>query len=205
MGSDAGRVVKAAGRQSYRSQWEQKFRRGARASGVPRGAIGTGLMMQTYADVDGTSITVSQETLARQQGVTSRTIRNDQTSLEDCGWIRVVHRGNGPGNPNEHRLAIPEVDFRISAETTPPIRKPAARNAETEHRKCGSQFPTTMGNHGTIRTLPSGNVQRWGEAAYVRLVRTHEMTTPEKHCIGDLSQTERADWHARIEDEANLP
>lgn len=150
------------GRQSFRSKWEQRFRRDANTSGVTRGAIGTGLMMQTYADVDGTSITVSQETLARQQGVTSRTIRSDLTNLSNCGWIRVVHRGKGPGNTNEHRLAIPETSFQPSPRVN---RTPGAFNEETERSSAGSQFPTTMDNHGTKRTTPAGVVRIGGTYA----------------------------------------
>jgi len=192
-----------AGRQSYRSRWEQLFRQDAHASGVTRGAIGTGLMMQTYANADGTSITVSQGTLARQQGVTTRTIRSDLRNLEGAGWIQTVTRGSGPGHPSEHRLAIPAADFLPTPSINEERRKFASPKAEVSRHQGGSELPTTMGTMEP-RTTPYG-VVRIGEPVYLRMVRFDEMNAWEKHDHARLGDPERAEWHALIDAEADLP
>ena len=155
--------------QSFLSKWTQAFRERAAAGGVSRGAMLTGMLMASYANADGTSITVSQQTLGDRQGVTTRSVRRDQKQLEAGGWIHLERRGLGPRDPNRYRLNVPSLDTpdrgdsvrgNLVRDATAGYGTAEARTTDTGSTTSGHQRPTTMGNHGTIRTTPEGVVER---------------------------------------------
>lgn len=185
----------ARGQQSFKSRWQQTFRDEALRTGIKAGAQNTLRLMADYANVDGTSITVSQQTLAAKQGISVRSVRSHQRDGERTGWIVCQHRGTGPGDPSIHRLNIATLTPAVSdpsstngtTEVSDPrdsaeLRKSQTATAEVSRRNCGSDVPTTMDTMSDHGRPPEG-VGPTGEAK--RLIRASDLPpmTPLEHAL----------------------
>jgi hypothetical protein len=90
------------GEQPLRFQWEQALR-SARALTTAERCVA--LMMATWGNLDGTSITVSAETVARASGLkTDRAVRAIWRRLQGFGWLRSTPR---IGATNVFELILP--------------------------------------------------------------------------------------------------
>lgn len=164
----------SSGGQSYRSRWDQRFRDCAIIDGIKGSAQNTLRLMATYANADGTSIRVGQETLAAKQGIDVRTVRRHQKQGEEAGWIVCQYHGRGPGDPSIHRLNIaseeisPDTSVRsygkkhrtpVSADISD-HRTFEAVSPDISRNITGHQCPPTMGTMGTMPRPPSGRAPK---------------------------------------------
>jgi replication initiation and membrane attachment protein DnaB len=77
-------------------------------------------VMFNKANMDGTKVYVTQETLADVLTVSVRTVRRAQTELESFGLIRCVVKGSnlGTGKPSVYELTMPpETTGHLFAQT----------------------------------------------------------------------------------------
>lgn len=87
--------------------WERALRQaqlGRTESGAATLAVA--LTLATFANMDGTSVRPSQDTVADGLGMHRSTVTRAIGRLRDAGWLDVVREGR-PGRPAEYRLAVP--------------------------------------------------------------------------------------------------
>ncbi|MGY2082791.1 helix-turn-helix domain-containing protein [Blastococcus sp. SYSU DS0539] len=86
-------------------RWAKAFR----ASGLGSRAIAVGMILATYANSDGTNVRPSLERVAREMGVSPRTVYRGRDDVLKAGFLALVRASDPPKRPvAEYRLTIPQ-------------------------------------------------------------------------------------------------
>jgi hypothetical protein len=132
---------------------------------------------------------------------------------------RVDHEAVAAMTPMRDEQALPPLETLNASDVNvshgrhfnvAPVVTPTSPTAGSQ-REPWKGSPQGDPERGTIDEAPEGfrrgksGLLRPMSPIYIRLVRTHEMTTPEKHRIGEMTPAQRAEWQACIDAEANLP
>jgi hypothetical protein len=127
----------------YRFRWEKDFRAAAKLSGEKLGGttVAVGFVLATYANIDGSSIRPSLETVADGLGMSRSAVDKAVARLRDEQWVIRERDNRLSGKPSEYRLNIPQ-KFR-----TPP-------SPETEGME-----PARKGHSPTSKGFVAGDEQ----------------------------------------------
>lgn len=158
-------------------RWQQAIRDSELGSSTKLVA----LVMSTYMSAQGTKAFPGQARLARDTGLSDRSVRRRLRELVEDGWLEVVRRGvglgrGGAGRASEYRarIAQPDTSGRKNApQPAPDVRLQALGNGvqpDTSDRATGHQWPAQPDTSGHPPTHDQPMTISSREASKRRLV-----------------------------------
>lgn len=99
---------------------------------LPSSARLTALVVSLHGPSDGSKCAPGAEVVAREAGLSLRTVRSSLSLLVDAGWLVLSRRGGRKGGkrePNEYRVAYPQGCKRYTREMGAPVQGPPSNGA----------------------------------------------------------------------------